>query len=585
MRSFFSVLTTGVFLAFFTAGCGSAGASEETDRKPTPVSTVYGFVYTDVTEEAGLGDYHHVKGAYGEVLFPESMGSGGGFIDYDGDGWEDIILAGGGVFPKSTQKLKHVIWLYRNNGDGTFSLKTEEAGLGDLDAYSLGVTAADYDNDGDQDVYLTNLYENMLFRNDGGVFTEVGEEAGVKGPAEWSASAMFFDADRDGWSDLWVGNYVEWSVETDIYCSLNKTEKGYCTPEIYTPLFNRFYHNNGDGTFTEWTEKAGFVPSRGKNLGVAEFDYNRDGWPDVVVANDTQPNLLFENNGDGTFTERGAISGIAYDEHGRTRAGMGVDTGVIDDTGEESIVIANFSNEMVAVYRYAGGGLFDDVTKSSGVGQTSFLTLAFGIFLFDVDLDGDLDLFCANGHVQPQIEETTEGVFYEEPPHLFLNDGNAKFKDVAPEIGGVLSVPMVSRGAAYADYDRDGDIDILVTQNDGRAFLLRNDLQNDHHFLRVSTVGRNSNRDGLGTQIAAKVGDRTFYRRVRTGSSYQVVNEKTVTFGLGTAGRVDSLIVRWPSGQVDRFAGIEANHEIVITEGEPQFVRKPRRVQSALAQR
>ncbi|MGI9175380.1 MAG: CRTAC1 family protein, partial [Rhodothermales bacterium] len=392
-----------------------------------------------------------------------------------------------------------------------------------------------------------------------------------------------FDADRDGHLDLYAGNYVAWSPETDIFCSLDRETKGYCTPETYQGVPARFYHNNGDGTFTDQTEANGFGEAPGKTLGVAELDFNRDGWPDLAVSSDTQRDLLYENNGDGTFTERGAISGVAYDENGKARAGMGIDVGVLDSTGQETIVVGNFSKEMIGVYRHMGDGLFIDRAAVSQVGRPSLLTLTFGLFLFDVDLDGDLDLFAANGHVQPEIEATQEGVGYAEVPHLFINGGDGLFEDVAPAIGGPLAERVVARGAAYADYDRDGDLDVLITENNGPAHLWRNDLTNAH-FLRVSTAGQESNRDGIGTRLVVKVDGRPMERRIRTGGSYLAQSEQTATFGLGDHERADSLLVYWPSGQVDRFADVEANQHVRVVEGtgtlEPVRTSEPEPVAS-----
>ena len=566
------LLAFGCALLILLGACNGGDPEEQATIEEETSGLALSF--TDVTEEAGLGAFRHQTGASGEKWFPEAMGSGGGFVDYNGDGWMDVLLAGGGVWEGSGEEEGPALWLYRNNGDlgsspgqaPTFTNVTEEAGLGNVDAYGLGVAAGDYDNDGDQDVYFTTLRENHLFRNDDGVFTDVTAEAGVGGEATWSSSAIFFDADRDGDLDLYAGNYVAWTPETDVFCSLDRETKGYCTPETYQGVPSRFYRNNGDGTFTDQTEAAGFLPAPGKTLGVAELDFNRDGWPDLAVASDTQRDLLYENNGDGTFTERGAISGVAYDENGRARAGMGIDVGVLDSTGQETIIVGNFSKEMIGVYRHLGDGLFIDRAAVSQIGHSSLLTLTFGLFLLDVDLDGDLDLFAANGHVQPEIESTQEGVSYAEPPHLFLNQGDGTFEDVAPAVGGPLTQAVVARGAAYADYDRDGDQDLLITENNGPVHLWRNDLT-DKHFLRVSTVGQTSNRDGIGARLVVKAGGRPMERRVRTGGSYLAHSEQTATFGLGDHDRADSLLVYWPSGQVDRFADVEANQHVRVVEG------------------
>lgn len=556
-------------------GCnGAESADESPDR--SAVEQESSLLFHDATAEAGLSGFRHENGAFGTKWFPEAMGSGGGFIDYDGDGWLDILLVGGGTWPDGDVEREPVqaLHLYRNNGDGTFSDVTAEAGLAEVRAYGFGIVAADYDNDGDEDFFFTTLFEDMLFRNDDGVFTEVAEEAGVSGGSVWSTSAIFFDADRDGALDLYVGSYVLWSPETDLVCTIKGSIRSYCTPEHYTGIPSRFYRNNGDGTFTDRTEEAGFGQAPGKMLGVSEFDFNHDGWPDLVVASDTKQDLLYVNNGDGTFTETGAVSGVAYDENGSARAGMGIDTGVVDTTGEESMFVGNFSKEMIGVYRHVSDGLFIDRAAASKIGRPTLLTLTFGLFLFDVDLDGDLDLFAANGHVQPEIEETQEGITYRQPPHLFLNDGNGFFVDVAADAGDALRQPLVARGAAFGDYDRDGDLDILITENAGPVHLWRNDLEGGGHYLRVHLEGTDGNLDAIGTQLTAVVDGRRMQRRVRTGSSFMSQSEKTVTFGVGDAQRVDSLIVHWPSGRVDHFADLEVDREFGLVEGESRpFVR------------
>lgn len=546
-----------VLVALVLAGCEAASRPAATDQA---------FTFTDVAAEAGFGDFRHENGSEGKFWYPEMMGAGGGFVDYDGDGWEDVVLVGGGRLSPTGRADVEALRLYRNNRDGTFTEVTAAVGLAGVRAYGTGVAVADYDNDGDQDIYLTTLGENLLFRNDGGTFTEVGREAGVTGGSEWSTSALFFDADRDGHVDLYVGNYVKWSPENDLICVLEGGIRSYCTPELYTGTPSHFFRNNGDGTFSDWTERAGFLPAPGKTLGVAEYDVNGDGWSDLLVANDTQPDLYYVNNGDGTFTEQGALSGMAYDENGKARAGMGIDVGVVDETGQATLFVGNFSKEMISVFRYLGNGLFVDRAAISQIGHSSLLSLTFGLLLFDVDLDGDLDLYVANGHVQPEIEQTQEGATYAQTPHLYLNRGDGTFVDVAPEIAGPLQRSMVARGVAYADYDRDGDLDLLVTENAGPAHLLRNDAPTGN-VLRVRLQGRASNRDGLSARVVVRVGDHRQERFVRTGSSFLSVSEKAVTFGLGEAERADSLVVYWPSGQVDRHAGLEAGAEVHVTEG------------------
>jgi hypothetical protein len=549
-----------------TAGCAAPDApvpAPPVEHASVPAT----LTFTDVTEAAGLGGFRHVNGARGDFWFPETMGSGGGFLDYDGDGRQDVILVGGGAWDAEADRAVRKLWLYRNTGAGAFTLVSDETLPPRLDGYGMGVAVADYDNDGDEDLFFTTLGPNHLLRNDDGVFTDVTREAGLDEGGQWSTAALFFDADRDGHLDLFVGNYVKWTPETDVFCSQDGENKGYCTPDLYEGVPGRFYHNRGDGTFEDRTEAAGFVASSGKTLGAVAFDFNRDGWPDLVVSNDTEPDLLYENRGDGAFAEVGVLSGIAFDERGRARAGMGVDAGVVDETGEETLFVGNFSNEMIAVYRHLGNGAFLDRAAASKIGRPSLLTLTFGVFLFDVDLDGDLDLFAANGHVQPHIERVKDNVKFREPPHLFLNDGHGTFTDVAPEIGGVLAGPMVARAAAYADYDGDGDLDVLVTENAGPAHLWRNDLDGARRFLRVEVEGRASNRDGIGARLELVAGGRRQVRRVRTGGGFLAAFEKPVTFGLGGAVRVDSLIVRWPSGRLDRLVGVEAGRTLRLVEG------------------
>ncbi|HUF08817.1 MAG TPA: CRTAC1 family protein [Rhodothermales bacterium] len=561
-----------VIAALLVFGASCSAESKPPEHAQRQESMV---VFTDVTQEAGLGEFRHENGAVGNKWYPEMMGSGGGFLDYDGDGWLDILLLGGGDWDPA--RKTRALWLYRNNGDGTFTDQTEAAGLSNVEAYTIGMAAADYDNDGDEDFVVSNLGEDMLFQNDGGVFTEVGKSAGIAGGDEWGSSPIFFDADRDGHLDLFIGNYVRWSPESDKWCPEGSPVKLYCIPADYDGIASRYYHNNGDGTFTDRTAEAGFITGarevREKALGVIELDFNQDGWSDLYVATDGEGNLLYENNRDGTFTERGVLSGVAFSEHGEARAGMGVDAGVVDSSGQISIMVGNFSEEPISVYRHLGGGLFQDRTAASRMSQPSFLTLTFGLFLFDVDLDGDLDLFAANGHVYPDRLEAQDKITFRQPAQLYLNSGDGTFSEVRPH-GGVLTHRMVARGAAYGDFDRDGDLDILITENAGPVHLWRNDLSGGN-FLRVQLEGSESNRDALGTRVIATLGDYRMERRVRTGSSYLSQSEKVAVFGLGSSRKVDSLIVYWPNGRVHRFGAVDANTEIRIVEADGAIQQVP----------
>ncbi len=543
------------------AGCGAS------DPPTTPPAPPARLAFTDVTADAGLGDFRHVNGARGDTWFPETMGSGGGFLDANGDGHPDIVLVGGGAWDREADRAVRKLWLYLNRGDGTFDLAPDGTFPSDLEGYGMGVAVADYDNDGDDDLFFTTLGPDHLLRNDGGTFTDVTRAAGIDPGRAWSTAALFFDADRDGHLDLYVAGYVHWTPETDLFCSQDGENKGYCTPELYEGTPGRFYHNRGDGTFEDRTVEAGLDTAHGKTLGVIDFDFNRDGHPDLVLANDTDPDQLYQNNGDGTFTEIGVASGIAFDEQGRARAGMGLDAGVVDETGEETLFVGNFSNEMIGVYRHLGHGVFLDRAAASRIGRPSLLTLTFSVFLFDVDLDGDLDLFAANGHVQPHVERVTDNITFRQPPHLFVNDGTGHFRDVAPEVGGVLARPLVARAAATADIDGDGDPDVLVTENDGPAHLWRNDLAGAPHWLRVTLEGRQSNRSGLGARVELLAGGARQVRYVRRNGGFLSTFDPALTFGLGTAAQVDSLLVRWPSGHVDRLGPLPPDRAVHVVEG------------------
>jgi len=547
-------------IVLVSQGCATPDASAPvTPDKPT-------LKFSDITAEAGLGEFEHVNGAAGDKWFPETMGSGAGFIDFNGDGWEDIILVGGGAWNATDDKDVRKLWLYRNDGHGSFKLQRDQPAFDDLEGYGIGLTAADYDNDGDEDIFFTTLGPNHLLRNDRGVYHDVTVISGLSAPDAWSAAATFFDADRDGFLDLYVGNYVAWTPETDIWCSLDGTHKGYCTPELYKGIPGRFYHNRGDGTFEDRTDAAGFNTHSGKSLGAVTLDFNHDGWPDLAVANDTDPDFLYRNRGDGTFEEVGVVSGIAFDERGRARAGMGITAGVVDSTGEETLFIGNFSNQMTGVYRHIGGGVFLDRAATSRIGRASLPVLSFGLALFDVDLDRDMDLLAADGHVQPDIGNVADNVSFRQPPQLFLNDGHGRFDNVAPKLGGVFTDSLVARAVATADIDNDGDLDVLVTENAGPAHLWRNDLTPGNNFLRVRLEGQRSNRDAVGARVSVQLGGRWQYRRIRSGSGYLSVSEKMLTFGLGARERIDSLVVFWPSGTVTRQANLPGGQILSILE-------------------
>jgi hypothetical protein len=520
--------------------------------------------FKDVTEAAGI-HFLHRSGAFGKKYLPETLGSGVAVLDFDGDGWPDLLFVNGRNWdghpgPRSTPAL------YRNNHDGTFTDVTKAAGL-DFEMYGMGVAAADFDNDGRVDLYLTGLGGNRLLRNVGGRFVDVTEKAGVR-DGGFATGATFFDYDKDGLLDLFVGHYVAWSPVKDLFCTLDGKTKSYCTPESYQGESPKLFHNRGDGTFEDVTEKAGLLDSRWKALGVAMLDYDQDGWPDLFVANDTQPNHLLHNNHNGTFTDVGTSAGVAFSEAGVARAGMGVDAADYDGSGRPSVLIGNFSNQMMALYHNEGNGLFIDEGPTSALGSASLLSLTFGCFFFDYDLDGHLDVFAANGHVADDIERVQARVKYAQLPHLFHGLGGKRFEEVTARSGEALARPMVARGAAYLDFDHDGDLDIVVTTNNGPARLFRNDGGNRNHWLRVRTVGTRSNRDGIGARVSViPEGGSPSWALVKTGSSYLSQSELTLTFGLGSVKTVSRLEVLWPSGQVDRLKDIPADQLVTVEEG------------------
>ena len=519
-------------------------------------------------------DFQHTSGAFGRKYLPETTGSGCAFFDYDNDGWLDIFLVNSRRFPGQSGEPVYSA-LFRNTRDGKFRNVTREAGLA-VEMYGIGVAAADYDNDGWTDLYVTAVGGSRLFRNLGnGRFADATEKAGARGPASFPTSAMFFDYDRDGHLDLVVANYVVWTIDTDLFCTLDGTSKSYCTPESYRGESPTLLRNRGDGTFEDVTRKAGIWSPTSKALGVALLDHDDDGWPDFALANDTEPNQLFRNNGDGTFTEVGTVAGMAFDERGVARAGMGIDAADYSGSGRTSLVIGNFSNEMIGLYHNEGNGVFVDMAAVSGVGQASLLTLAFAVIFFDYDLDGLFDIFAANGHVADDINTVQPAVTYAQPPHVFRNVDGRRFENVTAELGAALQQPVVGRGAANGDFDNDGDLDVLVNTNNGRAVLYRNDGGNRNRFIRVKTIGTQSNRDGIGARVAVTLpGGRTSWRLVHTGSSYGSQSDIALTFGLGPHHKAESIEVVWPSGQIDRIGEVVANQVVFVKEGEGLLAAK-----------
>ena len=542
---------------------------------PTPPRPSGPIEFTDVTSEAGIR-FKHNSGAFGKKYLPETIGSGAAFLDYDNDGWQDIFFVNSMDWPDN-KKRRSFSALYHNNKDGTFTDVTAQSGLG-VEMYGLGVAAADYDNDGNEDIYVTCVGPNHLFRNlGGGKFADVTMRAGVGDPG-FSTSAAWFDYDNDGKLDLFVGNYVEWSVQTDLLCTLDGKNKTYCTPQTYKGQSATLYKNRGNGTFENVTARAGVNDPAGKTLGVALLDYDDDGWLDLFVANDTEPNKLYRNNHNGTFTDNAVIAGVAFSESGTARAGMGVDAADYDGSGKQSVVIGNFTNESIALYHNDGSGLFTDEAPASGIGKLSAQSLTFACFFFDYDLDGMLDIFAANGHVSDDISIVQPTVKYAQPPHLFRNKGKKKFEEVSSKLGRALNRAIVGRGAAYGDFDNDGDLDLLITTNNGPARLLRNDNANQNDLLRLKTIGTKSNRDGIGAKVVVKTSKgRSLFEMVRTGSSYCSQSELPLTFGLGKPeeGTTLTLEITWPGNQKETIPNLKPNQMVVVTEGKGVTSQEP----------
>jgi hypothetical protein len=539
---------------------GSAGSGHS-----KPASREFPIRFVDVTESAGIS-FRHKSGAFGKKYLPETLGSGCAFLDYDNDGWLDILLVNGMDWPEH-ERERSTMKLYRNDRNGKFTDVTRAAGL-DVEMYGIGVAAGDYDNDGFADVYVTCYGQNRLFRNNGnGTFSEATKSAGLQGYSGLSTSALWFDYDKDGHLDLLVGNYVRWSPASDIYCSLDGRTKSYCTPEAYPGATCWLFRNRGDGTFEDVTGKAGLHDPTSKSLGLTMLDYDMDGWPDVFIANDTQPNKLYRNNHNGTFTEQAVMAGVAFSEDGVARSGMGADAADYDNSGLPSLVVTNFSEQMIGLYRNEGHGFFIDEAPHSAVGKSSRLTLGFGCFFFDVDLDGRLDLLVANGHIDPTITKVQSTITYAESPHLFHNQGGGKFRDIGALVGESFDQPKVARGAAYGDFDNDGDQDVLITTNDGPAYLYRNQCEKNHS-IRFRTVGTRSNRDGLGTSVRIWTPDGGRWLTVKSGSSYLSQSDRSVTFGLGSQRQVDRVVLEWPSGATQELRNLAADRTYVVEEGK-----------------
>jgi len=579
----------------FLSHCGAGAAlaalpSSLFAQSPRPI----GFRLVDVTAAAGL-QFRHNSGAYGGKLLPETLGSGCAFLDYDADGWPDILLVNGMEWPTDQSLARRslgeggarrslggggarrsrgegggrsTLRLFHNNRNGTFTDVTRAAGL-DVEMYGMGVAVGDFDNDGFPDLLVTCVGQNRLFRNTGkGTFIDVTKTSGLDRRQAFSTSAMWFDFDRDGLLDLFVCNYVKWTAEHDVFCSLDGKQKSYCTPEAYRGETCWLFRNRGNGTFEDVTATSGIFDSSSKSLGVTLIDYDQDGWPDVFVANDTQPNKLYRNLRNGRFKDVALEVGVALSEDGKARAGMGVDAADFDNSGRSGLAVTNFDNEMIGLYRPQPSGTFQDVARRAGVGTPSLNRLGFGCVFADLDLDGMLDLIVANGHIDETVRNIRGNVGYSQAPLLFLNQGNASFREVSTQAGSTFSQPRVGRGLALGDFDGDGDVDLLMTTNNGPAVLFRNDQMGGNRSIRFKLIGTASNRDAIGALVRIVHGGTSQSRTVKGGSSYLSQSELPVTFGVGTHDVIDRVTIAWPNGRNEEFTKLRAGRRYVCTEGK-----------------
>lgn len=539
-------------------------------QAPPPVT------FTDITREAGI-NFVHVNGSTGEKLMPETIGSGAAFLDYDNDGDQDLLLVNSMWWPGEEREPAPTLAFYRNDGHGRFTDVTADAGL-KITCFGMGAAIGDYDNDGWTDLYITTLGNNLLLRNDHGRFIDVTAQADVAGlDTDWSTAAAFIDYDNDGDLDLFVGNYVLWSRKIDLEIGFQLTGLGraFGAPNHFTGANNRLYRNEGNGRFTDVSLAAGITVTdpvsgmpEGKTLGVAPVDYDQDGWIDLFIANDTVRNFLYHNLGNGRFEEIGALEGIAYDRNGKATGAMGIDAAYFRNDKDLGIGIGNFANEMSSLFVTEDGHApFADEAILDGFGPASRLALTFGLFFFDYDLDGRLDIFQANGHLESEINVVQPSQTYAQPAQLFWNCGDAcRVRFVLAQATGDLAMPLVGRGAAYADIDGDGDLDIVVVQNGRRAVLFRNDQHLGHHWLRLKLEGRLVNRNAIGALLTLTANGVTQRRLVMPTHSYLSQAELPVTFGLGDVPKVDALTVAWPNGRIQDVPVAQVDTTLMITQ-------------------
>lgn len=538
--------------------------------------------FVDVAQAAGI-HFRHDNAASPQKYLIETMGSGCGWIDYDQNGLLDLYFVNGAATRLYTPPHPLRSALYRNNGDGTFTDVTERAGVGAEGLFGMGVAVGDYDNDGFPDLLVLGYGRCILYHNNGnGTFTDVTARAGVANSGRWASSAAWFDYDNDGRLDLVIANYIDWSPDRNFWCGEHGPGmRSYCHPDDYNGQPPTLFHNNGDGTFTDVSQKSGVGLKPGNGLGVVTFDYDNDGWQDIFIANDSMPNFLFHNNRDGTFREVAYLAGVAVSADGLPEAGMGTDAA--DTTGQDrmDLIVTHLDSQLARFYRNRGDGTFDDATMQSQLGYATFHMSGFGTRFMDYDNDGAPDIFMANGHVLDNIERYNSSVHYAEPKLMFRNLGNGTFQNVSSDLGPDFLLPRVSRGAAVADFDNDGDLDILVNNNGEAPQLLRNDGGNANHWLEIFLVGTKSNRDAIGARVKIVAGNLIRYEQKKGGMSYQSAQDPRLHFGLGPLKKVDSIEIFWPGGATTKLRNISADQIISVKEGtgliERPFPRIPAR--------
>jgi hypothetical protein len=528
-------------------------------QEPTPA-------FVEVTTSAGI-DFRHENGSSPEKHLPETMGGGGVFFDYDNDGWLDIFLVNGGSFVDEAVAKSASHRLYRNNGDGTFTDRSAKSGIRPS-GFGMGACSADYDRDGRVDLYVTSAGPNRLYRNAGeGVFVDVTGHSGT-GSDLWSTSCAFADIDNDGDADLYVVNYVDHSVNNNKVCVHGGDIRVYCHPNVYNGVSDILFRNNGDGTFTDITRESGIYNPGGKGLGVVFGDYDRDGWIDIYVANDSVPNFMFRNNGNGTFKEVAILLGVAVSPTGEPLAGMGTDMGDINGDGFADIIVTNLASQTHSLYQNLGGDAFMDATFQSGVGRATLPFVGFGAVFADYDNDGDLDIAIANGDVIDNVAMLRDDQTYPQHKLLLQNSGSGKFVDVSRQSGSGFALEKVGRALASGDYDNDGDLDLLVVNAGQTADLLRNDAGKAQNSILVRLIGTTANRDGIGAELTLTVDGRKLVRHIKAGSSYLAQNDLRVHFGMGGVAAAERLEVRWPGGKMDVVDNVEANRILTVREGE-----------------